>query len=171
MHVFLTGDKGVGKSRAAREALRLTGRPAFGFRSRFETADYRASSLYLLPADGPLCPDEAHLAASWVNGKLTAVEGRFDTLGVSLLREARSHPEAVILMDECGHAEKNAMAFRCEILACLDGDTPVLGVLRKGQAWHEEIKNHPRVILLEVTPENRDSLPARIAALLTEDLP
>ena len=69
-------------------------------------------------------------------------------------------------MDECGHLEKNALIFQREILACLDGPVPVLGVLRFGQPWHDFIKTHPGVTVITVTEDNREGLAERIVALL-----
>ncbi len=166
MHVFLTGDRGIGKSWAAASAAALLQRPCLGFRTAFLAKDHRASALYLFPA-GADCPSpEARVAAVWADGRLTAVAGVFDKYGTALLREARRHPEALILMDECGHVERDALVFQREILACLDGETPVLGVLRKGQLWHGMIREHPNVRVLEVTAQNRGRLPQQIAALI-----
>ena len=162
MHVFLTGERGIGKSRAAAAAAALLQRPCVGFRTVFADENRHASMLYLLPADEEQPTEESHPAAVWRDGKLTAVEGAFDTWGAELLRQARHRTDALILMDECGHVEKNALVFQREILACLDGDTPVLGVLRKDQPWHEIIKRHPKVQVLEVTAQNRDQLPRQI---------
>ena len=102
------------------------------------------------------------------NGKMRPLTQRFDTLGVQLLREAQHHPEGLILMDECGHLEKNALLFQQENLHCLNGQTPVLGVLRKDQPWHEFIKNHPRVRVIAVTEENRAGIEGTIVSLLQE---
>ena len=166
MHVFLTGERGIGKSRAAASAAALLGRPCLGFRTAFLAEDHRASALYLFPANADCQSEEARVAAVWSDGRLTASAGTFDVYGAALLREARGHPEALILMDECGHVERNALAFQREILACLDGETPVLGVLRKGQPWHAMIREHPNVRVLEVTARNRDRLPRQIAELI-----
>lgn len=166
MHVFLTGDRGIGKSRAAAAAAALLRRPCLGFRTAFMAEDHRASALYLFPAGTDSQSGEARVAAVWADGRLTAAAGVFDSYGADLLREARRHPEALILMDECGHVERNALSFQREILACLDGETPVLGVLRRGQPWHAMIREHPNVRVLEVTAQNRDLLPRQIAELI-----
>ena len=169
MHVFLTGDKGCGKSWAVRRTAELFGRPCYGFITRFEGPDRHSSSLYLLPASAPEQIDTAHLAACWHNGKLQPVPGCFDTLGAALLAEARMHPEGLILMDECGRIEKDATVFQQEILHCLDGDIPVLGVLRRDQPWHEFIKSHPRVRVLEITGMASESLPEQVIKELKEN--
>ena len=169
MHVFLTGERGIGKTRVVRQAAELLGRPCHGFVTRFSSENRSESPLYMLPTDRSASPDGAHIIAARRDGKLAALTERFDTLGVSLLREAESHPEGLILMDECGHLEKDALLFRQEILRCLDGPIPVLGVLRKDQPWHSFIIGHPHVRVIEVTAETRDALPAIVADLLGKD--
>ena len=169
MHVFLTGDKGCGKSWAVRRAAELFGRPCFGFITRFEGPDRHSSALYLLPASAPEQMDTAHLAACWQDGKLQPVPGCFDTHGAALLAEARMHPEGLILMDECGRIEKNAMVFQQEILHCLDGGIPVLGVLRRDQPWHEFIRSHPRVRVLTIAGMAPRSLPEQIIKELKDN--
>lgn len=166
VHVFLTGDQGIGKSETVQRIAALLGRPCYGFLTRFRHGDHTASPLYMVPAEIPGLLDEDHIVAVWQDGRLKALPERFDALGAAFLQEARKHPEGLILMDECGHLEKNASGFRKEILDCLNGPVPVLGVLRKDQPWHSFIKEHPRVQIVEVTEENRDTLPALAAELL-----
>ena len=168
MHVFLTGDRQIGKSRAIRRAIEIMGLPCRGFCTRFLTRERGSSSLYMVPPENPELTDEAHLVAVLENGKMRPLTQRFDTLGVQLLRDAQNHPEGLILMDECGHLEKNALLFQREILSCLNGQTPVLGVLRKDQPWHEFIKNHPRVWVIMITEENRAGIEETIVSLLQE---
>lgn len=167
MHVFLTGDKGCGKSWTVRKTAELLGRPCFGFITLFNGPDRHTSSLYLLPASASEQAEEMHLAAFWQDGKLQPVPECFDTFGAALLAEARVHPEGLILMDECGRLEKEAFVFQKEIFQCLEGDIPVLGVLRKDQPWHDFIKSHPRVRIITITGRASDDLPAQIAKELT----
>ncbi len=170
MHVFLTGDKGCGKSWAVRQTAELLGRPCFGFVTRFDGLDRHASSLYLLPASTAEQTDRMHLAAFWQDGKLQPILECFDIFGTALLAEARTHPEGLILMDECGRLEKEAYVFQKEILQCLDGDIPVLGVLRKDQPWHDFIKSHPRVRVITISGRATDDLPVLIAKELIESI-
>lgn len=168
MHVFLTGDRQIGKSLAVIRAADAMALPCRGFLTRFLTEERGGSSLYMVPPWAPDLLDEAHRVAVPENGKMRPLAGRFDILGVQLLREARRHPEALILMDECGHLEKNSFLFQREILECLNGNIPVLGVLRKDQPWHGFIKDHPRVRVLTVTSENRTGIEHEIVRLLRE---
>ena len=168
MHVFLTGDRQIGKSRAVRRVTEAMGLPSYGFRTQFLTKERGASSLYMVSPQGEPTLDEAHMVAELRDGKMRPLTERFDDLGGALLREARQHPEGLILMDECGRLEKNALEFQKEILACLDGNTPVLGVLRKDQSWHDFIKNHPKVRVITVTEENRSEIDGVILKLLRQ---
>jgi nucleoside-triphosphatase len=62
-------------------------------------------------------------------------------------------------MDELGPAESGAKKFCEAVLAALDGDLPVLGVLQKADTeFLRAVAGHPRVRLVTVTVENRDEL-------------
>lgn len=167
-HVFLTGERGAGKSRTALRAAEMSGRPCYGFLTRFGGENRQRSALYMVPPYAPEQMDEAHLAAVRKDGRMRALPGRFDLLGTALLREAEAHPEGLILMDELGHLEKDAKDFQAEIQRCLDGEIPVIGVLRRDQAWHRFILEHPRVLVLTVNEEDRKAQAEKIAAWLKE---
>lgn len=171
MHVFLTGERQIGKSRAVAAALAGLERPVYGFRTRFLTRERGSSSLYMVPAAQPERLEEGMMVAELREGKMRPLTERFDTWGAALLREALRHPEGVTLMDECGHLERQALLFQQAIRDCLDGPAPVLGVLRKDQPWHDFIKAHPRVRVLTVTEENRGDMARRVLALLREEAP
>jgi nucleoside-triphosphatase len=67
-------------------------------------------------------------------------------------------------MDECGGLEREARAFQNEVLDALEGDIPVLGVVKAGlTGWTDEIRGHPKVRLLTVDRSNRDMMPLLIA--------
>ncbi|MGN1370489.1 MAG: formate dehydrogenase accessory sulfurtransferase FdhD [Aristaeellaceae bacterium] len=170
MHVFLTGDRQVGKSTAVRAIVRALGLPVKGFVSDFAQGGH-GGSLFLMPADQPPRMDECHLVARREQGRMTAHPGRFDQIGVPLLEEAMRCSGGLILMDEIGHLEQDAAGFRDAIRRCLDGRTPVLGVLRRDVPWHDAIKHHPHVRVLTVTQENREQIPHEAIDLLTQELP
>ena len=136
------------------------------FKTRFKGGERQGAILYMVPPMEAETADESHKVAERRNGRMQPLPGRFDEVGSALLAEARKHPEGLIMMDECGHLEKDALRFRQEILRCLDGDIPVLGVLRRGQEWHREILNHPRVAVLNADGQDHEALAARIAEAL-----
>ena len=163
MHVFLTGALQCGKSYAIARALDKINRPVFGFKTLFTDRYNDNKALYMLPAAFNGAPSPAQAVAVFHFGRPQPLTERFNELGSALLHEARQHPEGLILMDECSRFERDALDFQQEILHCLDGDIPVLGVVRlTAEGWVDQIRNHPKVKLLTVTLDNRDSIPDEI---------
>ena len=163
MHIFLTGAVQIGKSTVISKVINSAGLRVGGFRTSF--GPDRASPdrlLYLYSAGSPPALDEDHGVVRFTGRVPAPIPGRFDSLGIPLLREAKARA-SLIIMDECGRLESDALPFQAEILSALDGDTPVLGVVREGlPGWTTAVAAHPRVRLVTVTMENRDYLPAML---------
>ena len=167
MHVFLTGEVQCGKSTAISRALKKIDKPLLGFRTMFVNRSDDNKALYMLPAAFSGTPSPEHIVTRFENGRPHALTERFDELGTALLTEAQKHPESLILMDECSRFERDAKCFQQEILRCLDGNIPVLGVVRlNAEGWVDQIRNHPKVKLITVTLDNRDSIPDEIIRYL-----
>ena len=76
----------------------------------------------------------------------------------------RAPARPLIVLDECGRLEQKLPRFRARVLELLDGDTPILGVIRQdASGWLEDIRRHPGVRLVTVTLQNRDTLPQQLA--------
>jgi nucleoside-triphosphatase THEP1 len=149
-HLFLTGEKGVGKSTLIRHLVGT--RKPTGFWTVRIVGENGASLHLLQPGELPAEENLLCACPPAANGE-TAV--RFDRLGCAALCSAGE----VIVMDELGRAEQGAEAFRTAVLQALEGDTPVLGVLQKGTFTHwDAVIHHPKVRFIEVTAENRDAL-------------
>lgn len=169
MHVFLTGEKQCGKSTAIAKALKIMDKPVYGFRTLFTDRYDREKALYMQPAAYKGKPQKPQIVTQFVDNRPQVLTGQFDAIGCQLLREARQHNDGVILMDECSRFEKNALLFQQEILRCLSGDIPVLGVIRlNAEGWVDQIRTHPKVKLITVTEDNRDALPEKIVQWLSE---
>jgi nucleoside-triphosphatase THEP1 len=66
-------------------------------------------------------------------------------------------------MDELGFMELGAPVFRAAVLRALDGEVPVIGVIRlERNPFLDAVRNHPKVAVTEVNESNRDALPARL---------
>lgn len=79
----------------------------------------------------------------------------FDSLGCRLLENAEQAD--IIVMDELGFLESDARIFQNRILKILDGDIPVIGVIKpKRSEFLDRVRAHPKVKLVEITPENRE---------------
>ena len=182
-HVFLTGAIQVGKSTAIGKALALLGNPRVGGfrtvslpcpeipRARFAVYVLPGATPYLEPlteaalSGFPLDRDHL-LAIRWGDSLHTPFIQAFVSGGLPLLNEDPPGTK-LLLMDEIGVFESRSPEFCAAIARRLEGDLPILGVVKDKQSpFLEQVRNHPKVRLLRVTPDNRDEMPRRIYDLL-----
>ena len=159
-HLFLTGDKRVGKSTLLRTWLERFPGKVGGFRTvrTMEVYGDRFSVHLLTPGEKPaeenllfLCPPPKDD---------DGVVARFEEMGCAALEDTAACD--MILMDELGPTEAKAEKFQQMVLDILDGDVPVVGVIQKAESeFLSRIARHPNVSVLEVTLENRDILAKR----------
>ena len=170
MAIFLTGQRGVGKSTALRRALALSGLHVGGFMTDFGATRHEENkTLWLLPwAETPDFSAGEVCARLGPGGRLVD-PAVFDRLGISLLRASAQDPACdLILMDELGFLEAEAAGFRAAVLDILTGPKPVLGVVRQGLGvW----RGAPLGEIWEVTEENREEIPARLRKRLAQRFP
>jgi nucleoside-triphosphatase len=164
-HIFLTGDIQIGKSTVIRKTLLLL-KPRFGGFCTCFGPDRANPNRCLFMHDAASQPvyDEQHIVARFREGRAPEVyPGRFDALGTYYMSKA-GEKSTLIIMDECGGLERDALAFHNAVLSALDGDVPILGVLKANSAgWTDKIRRHPGVKLITVDRGNRDMLPRLIA--------
>lgn len=155
-HLFLTGEKGVGKSTLLRKLL--GSRKAAGFRTVKTRKVYPGrTSLHLLRLDREETPGEENFLCFCPPAGNKAAAERFDRLGCEAL--AAGKDAEVLVLDELGPAEALAEQFRTAVLLALEGDMPILGVLQKADTdLFRLVEEHPKVRLVEVTKENRNIL-------------
>ena len=168
-HIFLTGRKGVGKSTLLGKVLRGLNVPAGGFLTKkVRLPGAERASVHLLHPGTAETPGEANfLFYCGDKGKETA--DQFDRMAVQALRERNG--KSLIVMDELGPHEARALLFQQEVLRVLDGDIPVFGVLQDAEApFLKEIAEHPRVQVIRVTEENRDSLTKELVSRLSAEI-
>ncbi len=164
MHIFLTGNIQVGKSTVILKTLSMLGIIPGGFRTYFGP-DRKSPNrgLYINSAsDAQLYREENVVAKFTENNPPQVFVDKFDTLGVELIRSARTTANFIV-MDECGNLEKNALLFQRELLDALNGIIPILGVIKlSGNGWVDKIRNHPNVSVITVSEKNRDTLPSML---------
>ena len=171
-HLFLTGQKHIGKSTAIGRFLKESGLETAGFRTvRTDAVIPGQRTVHMLRAGTREAPDRENLL--FVCGRRDAPEiaSRFDDLGCGLLDEITDFSPTkpgdstpLILMDELGPSEHGALDFRESVLEVMRGDKPVLGVLQENcPEWFELLRADHRLLLITVTEENRDLVPGRIA--------
>lgn len=171
-HIFLTGAVQSGKSTVLQKVLDSLDMAVGGFRSGSGPTRYDQERwLYLWDASDAPVYDAAHQVAHITPEARQAFPERFNTLGCEILHRAQTSGVDLILMDECGFLEREALEFQTEVLRTLDGSIPVLGVVRlRSSGWTDAIRCHPNVTLISVTDDNRDSLPDEIISLLQKKL-
>lgn len=161
-HIFLTGDIQVGKSTlihrvlALHPGLRLGG---FYTLSAYPGADPSLRHVYMVPAAQPDTPcDTGNTVALCHPGRpLRRFADVFDRLGPVYLAQPDS-PD-LVLMDELGTLEGEALRFQAAVLARLNGPIPVLGVIKpKGHPFLQAIRRRGDVQVIEVSARNREEL-------------
>lgn len=173
-HIFLTGEIQIGKSTVIQKTLALLDVDYGGFQTYFSldrgAADRR---LYISRAGQALRFDEHSVIAQFHrHGQLPQVFAeRFDTLGTRYILDA-ARSARLIVMDELGDLEREALGFQIAVLKVLEGDLSILGVIRKqALGWVDQVRRHPDVILITVDRDNRDALPEQLAQTLRSALP
>lgn len=159
-HLFLTGEKGVGKSTLLKKLLEEREERVGGFLTVRSAAVFPGRiSLHLLQLeDGEVPTEENFLCFCPPCGDAAAAE-RFDRLGCAVLARGGE----LLVMDELGPAETLAEAFWLAVKEALDGSVPVLGVLQgTDSSLYRLVSTHPNVCLVEVTKKNRDALAEKL---------
>ena len=164
-HLFLTGEKQVGKSTLLNGLITNLSLPISGYRTLpFDIMGERKG--YILHSLQPLPPFENDLPAVLRIGirRHIPVPLVFETLGVQILSDSLSAVPSYILMDELGKAEGGILTFENAVTRCLNSEKSVLGVLQRGNyPLFHSISARKDVTLIEVTPENREALRASLA--------
>ena len=154
-HIFLTGEKRVGKSTLLKKVLaRYTGKPG-GFLT-VRTNEYLKDSysVHIFSYGEENLPAADNML--FVCGKPDEdVKARFEKMGCSILSKCKDAP--LIVMDELGPHEADAVLFRKAVLELLDGNIPVLGILQSpADSFWPDIYNHNDVNVITVTEDNRN---------------
>lgn len=163
MHIFLTGDIQIGKSTVIEKTIKALDIPVGGFITYFGKDRYdEERELYMNAAWLPKEYKKSLSITTFMkNAKPQPNSSAFDIAGVNWIRESRYFAK-ILIMDECGCFESQALKFQAEIFNCLNQDIPVLGVLKKitEPSWLDKVKVHPKVEVITITKENRDELPS-----------
>jgi nucleoside-triphosphatase len=167
VHIFLTGAVQVGKSTAIRRFLE--NHPELkigGFRTEAATD---GQSVHLLPYVGGALGEDNRIMrrrGKFPNREVTVFPQVFDRLGAELLQQSRDCD--IILMDEIGFAENEALNFHAAVMETLSGNVPVLGVLRgRPTVLGDKVRQRENVRIITVTEENRDEIPKELEQWLS----
>lgn len=157
-HIFLTGEKGVGKSTLVRRLTDVLKQELVGYL----TLPYEIEGIhkgYYMHSLVPMGQYENDSPVMIRAGeqKMISVAQTFETLGVAVMELAKKEKTKIAVMDELGKAEKHAPAFQKAVFSCLDTQRLVIGVLQKGAGdFTDAVAMRQDVEVYEVTKENRD---------------
>lgn len=159
-HLFLTGERQVGKSTLLRGLMEREGLRCAGFETRpFFVEGERKGFVMHGRVEMPPFENDCVIAVRLGERRAAPVLPAFEENGVAILRRSLASDAPYLLMDELGRLERDAIAFATQVKACLDSSKRVLGVLQRCDApLPTEIAAREDVLMLTVTPENRDAL-------------
>ncbi|MGI6498491.1 MAG: nucleoside-triphosphatase [Oscillospiraceae bacterium] len=159
MHLFLTGEIKVGKSTIVQRLLEEYPGTIGGFRTVFgPLTEDGGSDVFMIDlnetkASG--CKPESLVARRIGTTRYEGFPEAFDRVGTALLRAAQG--KDLIVMDELGFMESEALAFQKAVIRCLDGTIPVLGVVKPASTpFLEQVHRHAHTTVFEVTRQNRE---------------
>jgi len=167
-HVFLFGDRQVGKTTAIHQFLRHDGLTADGIMTFWQLGDGEPR-LFLSPYLATGRPEQQFQIAVGRPMDATQADAVFDTAGVQILDSCGQAD--VIVMDELGFLESGAPAFQEAVMRHIMGDVPIVGVLKRSPTpFLDSLRAHPRIKLLEVTLANRDLVPDAIRGRILDEI-
>jgi len=159
-HLFLTGEKQVGKSTLLRRLIKAKELDYAGFETQafYLNGERRGFTLHG-HVEMPPYENDCICCVRVEQQKSIPVLPVFEKNGVTILQKSLSSASPYILMDELGKLEQHADSFIKQLYACLDADKRVIGVLQKCHSEHvDAISRRDDVTVLTVTPQNREML-------------
>lgn len=157
-HILICGPRGVGKSTLIEKLLAQCTVPTGGFFTRATPRDARGfHSIYIHPAGTQsLTRSEDNYIGNCNGADRTVYPEVFTRLGVPMLQEKESR---ILFMDELGFMEVASDPFCRAVMACLDGDIPVIAAVKEYDIdFLNQIRSHPKAEVYRISKENRDAL-------------
>ena len=168
MHIFLQGERGIGKSTVIRKTLEmLTEQVNITLGGFFTWNGGNADPNIYIRAARTGAESEIFKVAGYDASvqRMVCDTQVFETIGTRILQESAGAD--MIIMDELGYLESSAEVFKKNVLDTLAENTPVFGVLRLGDVpWHREVKNNPQVTIYDVEEKNRSALPQVLSGII-----
>lgn len=177
MHIFLTGERRIGKSTILDRVIKLSKAQLLGFQTR-PSFDPKACLTGFVLQD--LTGGTSAVIGSLTDAGLWVGHPEvFDDIGVRAVSFDKESLEdwqrrghfVLLIMDELGFFEQDASCFQEQVFRCLDQERiPVLGVLkRKRTPFLDAVSTHPKVSLFCVEEANREVLPEVVLQRIRRD--
>lgn len=159
-HIFLTGDKKVGKSTLWKNVLKELAIVPSGFLTLAYTVkgNFRGFCLHGLGTLPQGFENDMPISIYLKPRMHRPILDSFEEFGAALL-EVSQGDSPYLMMDELGRFEKDAPGFQRAVMDCLEGDCHVLGVLQDTHNdFIDKIRKREDILLIRVTEKNRDAL-------------
>ncbi|MBN1696684.1 MAG: hypothetical protein JW881_04130 [Spirochaetales bacterium] len=157
-NIFLTGSPSSGKTTVIKKVIAMLKRPIKGFYTEEELKGERRCGFLMKTIDGR----RGYLAHRSIQSEYGIRRYGVSIENIESIAVPSIVPEkgTVVICDEIGKMECFSEAFRAAALAALDAPNLVIGTITLGgDEFIRAIKERRDIEIIEVTRENRDSLP------------
>ncbi|MCD6578963.1 hypothetical protein J7L48_05765 [bacterium] len=159
MIIFLTGEKGIGKSTIIKQVLNDYPKKSGGFFTTKKDEGIEFKNL----------ENEVMFYFNLTDDPMLIAE-KFDKYGVEQFLEIYDDAE-LIVMDELGFLERKATKFQSAVMNIVNSNKNVLAVLKsyKNNFFYENLKDFKHATILEINLENRNKITKRILEILNDE--
>lgn len=170
-HIFLTGEKQVGKSTLLAWIMKQLNETYAGFFTRpYEYEGIRRGFLMhsILTPEG--YENDLPISVRIGEKNSVAITEVFDQFATAVVEQAKNS-KAIVIFDEIGKLEEQSQPFMNAVISCLNEAGLVLGVLQQTDHFFvQSICDRADVEVFEVTKENREQLKTTLLKEVTEQL-
>jgi len=168
--ILLTGDPGSGKTTLLRRILTQRNVPAGGFYTREVRVAGTRVGFEIVTLDGKV-GRLAHIesASKLRVGRYGVDLEALERIGVSAVQRAIDD-RILVVIDEIGPMEIFSAKFCAVVTRALSADVSMIGtIVKRSVPFADLVKVHPRVKLIEVTRQNRESLLVEVDQLFDSE--
>lgn len=162
MKIFITGERGIGKSTVANKIAELLNKPRFGFvtvrvHDGFDIMDLENG-------------DTEPIARRNKSGEFDIFLDGFEELGLRALDKALANENCIAFMDELGRFEQGAINFKKKVVEIILSSKPVIAVVKyESNPFLYMVSKIASAHLFKVTEKNRDNLAYEILDFVGRD--
>ncbi|KPK72346.1 hypothetical protein AMJ87_04985 [candidate division WOR_3 bacterium SM23_60] len=164
-NILLTGRPRIGKTTVIKKVVQQLHRCAGFYTQEIKEGKTRVG-FRLVTFDSKTCIlSHKRIKSQYRVGKYRVNRDCIERLGVAAIEQGIAKKYTVII-DEIGKMELFSGTFKKAVIRALISDAPVLGtILQRSHPFCDTIRKRDDVTIIEVTEENRDSLPVAIRTM------